>query len=134
MPAFCLAYPGDQNQGCWVKQTSRLTRSTDIKRVRRLGKSYAHPLVVLTVMPNELPVHRSAIVTSHTVGKAVDRNLARRRTRACLIEFAPWIAPGVDMVWVIRAPFTEAEFQDIQKAICTLLSRAGIFKRDCTNA
>jgi len=35
-----------------VKRDFRLTRSTDFKRVRNSGKSYAHPLVVLVAIPS----------------------------------------------------------------------------------
>ncbi len=114
-----------------MKQSTRLTRSTDIKRVRRLGKSYAHPLLVLVVMPNDLDVSRSAIVASHTVGKAVERNLARRRIRACLTDFQPYIGKGADLVWVVRAPLANAEYADIRNAVCLLLNRAALYQRDC---
>ena len=36
-----------------MKRCFRLTRSNDFKRVRRSGKSYAHPLVVLYVMKSD---------------------------------------------------------------------------------
>lgn len=117
-----------------MKQSTRLARSTDIKRVRRLGKSYAHPLLVLVVMANDLDVSRSAIVASHTVGKAVERNLARRRIKACLTDFQPYLAKGADLVWVVRAPTAEADFADIRKAVCLLLNRAGLYQRDCNDA
>ncbi|HEX5943558.1 MAG TPA: hypothetical protein VFY66_14840, partial [Anaerolineales bacterium] len=36
-----------------MQRKFRLTRSEDFKRVRRSGKSYAHPLVVLIVQAHE---------------------------------------------------------------------------------
>ena len=36
-----------------MQRKFRLTRSEDFKRVRRSGKSYAHPLVVLIVQPHD---------------------------------------------------------------------------------
>jgi ribonuclease P protein component len=38
-----------------VQKKFRLTRSEDFKRVRRSGKSYAHPLVVLIVQTHDKP-------------------------------------------------------------------------------
>jgi hypothetical protein len=60
--------------GKWVKRRFRLTRSTDFKRVRRIGRSYAHPLVVLIVASNEIQQARIGIVAGKTVGMAVERN------------------------------------------------------------
>jgi len=88
---------------------------------------------VLVVMANEVAVSRSAIVASHTVGKAVNRNLARRRIRACLTDFQPYIKKGADLVWVVRAPLVDAEFADIRKAVCMLLNRAALYTRECND-
>ena len=73
----------------------RLTRSTDFKRVRRIGKSYAHPLVVFVAAPNELQQVRIGVVAGRAVGSAVQRNRAKRQLRACLQQ---WLAclPGGD--------------------------------------
>ena len=38
-----------------MQRKFRLTRFEDFKRVRRDGKSYAHPLVVLIVQNNDQP-------------------------------------------------------------------------------
>ena len=38
-----------------MQRKFRLTRSEDFKRVRRSGKSYAHPLVILIVQNSEQP-------------------------------------------------------------------------------
>jgi ribonuclease P protein component len=57
-----------------VKRRFRLTRSTDFKRVRSSGKSYAHPLVVLYALPSDQPHMRIGVAASKAVGNAVQRN------------------------------------------------------------
>jgi ribonuclease P protein component len=49
-----------------VQRKFRLTRSEDFKRVRRSGKSYAHPLVVLIVQ-----AHDQRSTTSEAAPRAV---------------------------------------------------------------
>ena len=112
--------------GLWVKQKFRLTRSTDFKRVRRLGRSYAHPLVVLVAQRNENGELRIGITASRTVGGAVQRNRVRRRLKACFDEYLPRIRPGWDLVAVARQPIVMAEFNEIRSGIARLLEQAGL--------
>lgn len=102
----------------------RLTRSTDFKRVRRLGKSYAHPLLVLIALPNDLEHSRFGIAAGRAVGKAVQRNRAKRLMREGLRPFFPVIAPGWDIVLLARASMAEASLDSTSQALRNLLSRA----------
>jgi ribonuclease P protein component len=117
-----------------VKHSFRLTRSADFKRVRRLGKSYAHPLLVLTVMPNDgLPVPRIGIAVSRWIGNAVVRNRTKRRIRESIFPLTPLIQTGFDMVLVARQPINQADFKDIQAAVNLLLGKAGLLVEDKGN-
>jgi ribonuclease P protein component len=53
-----------------VQRKFRLTRSEDFKRVRRSGKSYAHPLVVLIVQAHEVRSATPASFAEQTTGGA----------------------------------------------------------------
>lgn len=109
-----------------MKRRFRLTRSTDFKRVRRIGKSYAHPLVVLVVAKNELLQTRVGFVVSRSLGSAVDRNRAKRRLRACMEECLPHVAEGWDLIFLARKPMDQAGFAEICAAVQVLLRRAGL--------
>ena len=102
----------------------RLTRSTEFKRVRRLGKSYAHPLLVLITLPNNLEHSRFGISAGRAVGKAVQRNRAKRLMREGLRYFFPEIAPGWDILVLARASMAEASLDSTSQALHNLLSRA----------
>lgn len=121
-------YPSEEGEqaGNRVKRRFRLTRSTDIKRVRRLGKSYAHPLIVLITSPNPEQVVRVGVVAGVTVGKAVQRNRAKRQIRACLNEIMPALADGWDMIVLARQPIIDANFTEIRFALKNVLRRAGL--------
>lgn len=107
-----------------MKRRFRLTESTDFKRVRRMGNSYAHPLIVLIALPNEKERTRFAVVAGRSVGKAVQRNRAKRLLREALRPLLPSIIPGWDVILISRQPMATATFHDIQYALQTLLDRA----------
>lgn len=109
-----------------MKRQFRLTRPTDFKRVRRLGRSYAHPLVVLVVLRNPAGELHIGITASRTVGGAVQRNRVRRQVKACFDDFIPHLRPGWDLVLVARQPIINAEYSAIRSGITRLLEQAGL--------
>jgi ribonuclease P protein component len=108
----------------------RLTRSTDFKRVRRSGKSYAHPLLVLIARSNEHETSRFAVAAGRSVGNAVERNRAKRLLREGLRPLIPTIAPGWDVIILARRSITQATLQESQRALITLLSQARLMKEN----
>ena len=112
-----------------MKRRFRLTSSTDFERVRRLGKSYAHPFIVLIALPNEVDNSRFAVAAGRSIGKAVQRNRAKRILRETLHLLIPSIASGWDIVLLARKPITTAAYPEIEAAIKTLLSRANLLEK-----
>jgi ribonuclease P protein component len=112
-----------------MKQAFRLTRSLDYKRVRRTGKSFAHPLLVLIVAPaqDKLGV-KIGITTGRSVGNAVDRNRAKRRLKALVDNYVSTIRPGWDIIIIARQPIVKAHFDSIRQALELQLNRSGVLK------
>ena len=96
--------------------------------MRRLGKSYAHPLIVLIVLPNGQDASRFGISAGRSVGKAVQRNRARRLIREALRPLLPDIQPGWDVVVLARAPILEAPLPRLSDAISALLRKASLIR------
>jgi len=117
-----------------VKRIFRVTRSTDFKRVRNSGKSYAHPLIVLIVFRTSQPLVRVGVSAGRNVGGAVERNRAKRRMRACLDGLIPRLTPGWDIVLLARKPMTAAQFTEIEAAINLVFTRAGLLVKGNTRA
>ncbi|NMB67370.1 MAG: ribonuclease P protein component [Chloroflexi bacterium] len=113
-----------------MRKRFRLTRSTDFKRVRRLGRSYAHPLVVLVVDPNPEGGLRIGISAGRSVGNAVLRNRAKRQLRAAIDGLLPTLSPGKDLIFLARPAIQQASFADIQSALGRLLERAGVLRTE----
>jgi ribonuclease P protein component len=125
-----------------VQRKFRLTRSEDFKRVRRSGKSYAHPLVVLIVQArekrstavspdfSEAPVDQQrvkvGVAAGRTVGTAVYRNRAKRLLREAMRPLIPQIASGFDLILIARPALVTASLEETRQALLTLLQRAQI--------
>lgn len=97
-------------------------------RVRRFGKSYAHPFIVLITLPNQMDNSRFAITAGRSLGNAVQRNRAKRILRETLRMQFPEIASGWDVVLMAREPMNSASFQDIEVALRSLLSQANLLE------
>ena len=109
-----------------MQRKFRLTRSEDFKRVRRSGKSYAHPLVVLIVQAHEQPRVKVGVAAGRTVGTAVHRNRAKRLLREAMRTLIPDIASNLDLVLIARPGLVSATLEDTRKALLNLLQRAQI--------
>lgn len=112
-----------------MQRNFRLTRSEDFKRVRRDGKSYAHPLVVLIALKsenNDQPRVRVGVAAGRTVGTAVYRNRAKRLLREVMRSLIPDIAPGLDLILIARSGLVSATIEDTRRALLNLLQRAKV--------
>ncbi len=104
----------------------RLTRSEDFKRVRRSGKSYAHPLLVLIVQACDEGQLHVGVTASRGLGTAVKRNRAKRLLREALREILPSLAPGRDILLVARPPILSCKSPEVREALLTLVRRADL--------
>ncbi|MBL8094146.1 MAG: ribonuclease P protein component [Anaerolineales bacterium] len=104
---------------------NRLRSAVEIERVRREGRSYAHPLVVLITAP-ALPEHatgsRAAVVAGRRIGGAVIRNRAKRLLREALRQ--EQLKPGWDLMLVARAAIVGARLVQVKAALHQLLQRS----------
>ena len=113
-----------------MKRAFRLTRTKDFKRVKETGRAIRHPLVVLVYASSDFPQPRIAVVASKSVGKAVDRNLAKRRLKSCLSRIMCRIASNTDLIFYARKDIVNADFSQICSAVQELLTRSGLLKID----
>jgi ribonuclease P protein component len=109
-----------------VKKGFRLRRPADFIRVRRSGKSFAHPLLVLYVLKaSELEIH-VGVSAGLAVGNAVKRNRAKRILRVAMNELLPSTQPGYDLLLIARTPLSGATVQQTREALTELLKRASL--------
>ena len=109
-----------------MRRRFRLTGSEDIRRVRRFGKSYAHPLVVLLAQTNDKAQVHVGVVAGRGVGTAVKRNRAKRLMRAGMQSLLPSVAAGWDVVLIARRAMVASDVYEVREALLALLRRAAL--------
>ena len=108
----------------------RIISSDDYKRVRRLGKPYAHPLAVIIVTEGQAQNSRAGIITGKSIGKAVQRNRVKRRLRAILSNAMVKTRSPYDIVVIARNAINAASFAEIRSMVLVQLRKAGILEYD----
>ena len=109
-----------------MQRKFRLTRSTDFKRVRHKGKSYAHPLLVLIKIENQESKTKVGVAAGKSVGNAVKRNRAKRLIRAAARDLYPQIVAGYNLVLIARKPIIQVKMPLVRDALHQLLQRANL--------
>jgi ribonuclease P protein component len=109
-----------------MRRKNRLRANADFERLRREGRTWAHPLLVLSVQPNGLEYSRFGFAVGRRIGKAVERNRIKRRMRESVrIRLKRReIATGWDVVLIARLPIRDASFHQVDEAIGLVLRRA----------
>jgi ribonuclease P protein component len=111
-----------------VKRGFSLRKSAEIKRVRRQGRSQAHPFLVLIALPNAGQGVRVAVTAGRPVGGAVVRNRAKRVLRAAIQPLLATIASDHDILLLARPAIREARSSEVNQVISGLLKKAGLLK------
>ncbi len=107
-----------------MQRKFRLTRSEDFKRVRRFGKSYAHPLLVLVVQACDAGQLHVGVAATRAIGSAVNRNRAKRLLREAMRTLIPSIGTGWDILLIARPGLVSCNMFEVREALLTLLRRA----------
>jgi len=119
-----------------VRREERLRATEDFRRTRAAGRSYPHPLLVLVAARSPAPEDgtRVGISAGKRVGGAVVRNRARRRVREAVRTRYACLAPGWDLIFVVRAAAAQAPRGAIEAAVVSVLHKAGLLKMEATCA
>ena len=107
-----------------MSSDQRLTRAADFAAVRRRGRRRSDALLVLIARRNGLSVTRFGFPVGKRVGKAVVRNLVRRRIKEAA-RLAP-VRSGWDVVVSARSRAASADYHQLNRSLTALLRRAGL--------
>jgi ribonuclease P protein component len=111
-----------------MQRRYRLRRATDFERLRHRGRRLHHPLVFLVVNSNELQISRFAFAADRRVGRATDRNRAKRLLREAVRLNRQDIENGWDCLFIARQATVAAAFSEVEEAMLQLLRRAKILR------
>ncbi len=107
-----------------VPRQHRLRRTSDFARVRKEGRAWSHPLLILSAAPNGGTVTRVGFSVSKRVGKAHARNRVRRLLREAVRANLPRVAPGYDLVISARPALADQPLVVVEAAVQRQLRQA----------
>ena len=114
-----------------MERKDRLNRTLDIQRVRRYGKSIAHPFFVLIYLRDKATENAPVgVIASKAVGGAVERNRAKRVLRSAAAELHENIQQDNMILLLARKPILEYDTPEISVILAEQLKKAGIFRED----
>lgn len=112
-----------------MEKKNRLNHSLDIQRVRRGGRSVAHPLFVLIHYRDaSLDAAQVGVIASKAVGGAVERNRAKRVLRSAATELHDHIAKDQMILLLARKGILEYDSGEIRDVLAEQLKKAGIYR------
>lgn len=109
-----------------MKRRFRLTGSEEFQKARKYGRVVRLPILVMVYLPVARDFPRIGVVAGRGLGRAVQRNRARRLLRHAVKPFIPEIRSGWDILLIARKPLLQATFQEIQDAARLALHRSNI--------
>ncbi len=112
-----------------MKFTVSLNQNYEFRRVYARGRNVATPLVVLYCRKNGSKTNRFGITVGTKVGKAVYRNLIRRRLREIYRLNEDRFPAGWDIVAVARTRAKEAPYAELEKQFLKAADKLGLFAR-----
>lgn len=113
-----------------MQRRYRLRHASDFELLRRYGRRYHHSLVILAVRENDLPISRFGFSASKQVGKATDRNRAKRLMRESTRCYLDRIIAGWDCFFIARKSAAEASMAQMHDAVGQVLDRAQVLEKD----
>lgn len=113
-----------------MERRLRLRAEADFARVRSQGRSWGNRWLTLLAFPNGLGHNRYGVIVSKRVGKAVTRNLVKRRLREVLRELdrTGALAIGHDLALIVRPICATATFAELREAVIALLRRGALWR------
>ena len=107
-------------------KTPTLKENKDFRRIYYRGKSEASPALVTYAMPSRRPSSRVGITSGKKIGKAVDRNRARRVIRAAFSQYESRLNGSWDIVFVARTRTTQVKMQEVAAQMEAQLKKLGM--------
>ena len=113
-----------------MKATVTIKNNYEFRRLYAHGKSKAGRDVVVYCRRNGRPYNRVGFTVGSKVGKAVARNLVRRRLRDIYSRSEQSISRGYDIVVVARSGSAAAPYRELESQILRIFERLGLIQND----
>ena len=108
--------------------TTSLKLNHVFRRLYAKGESAVGSFVVIYARRNGTQSSRLGITTGLKLGRAVDRNRARRRLRECYRLQESRLKRGYDVVLVARSRSVEGDFSQMEAAFLRQCKKLGLLR------
>ena len=112
-----------------MERSLRLRREAEVRRARGRGRAWADGPLVARILPNGIapPQNRYTVVAGKKVGKAHERNRAKRLAHEALRLLHPRLRQGYDIVVIVRGTLDELPtFAVADASLNRIMGRAGL--------
>jgi ribonuclease P protein component len=116
-----------------VERRLRLRREAEVRQARARGRAWADGPLVARILANGSapPQNRYAVVAGKKIGKAHERNRAKRLVREAIRHLHPRLRPGHDVVVIVRGGLDELPgLAAAEASLGRIVRRAGLLDRD----
>lgn len=106
-----------------MNKKTTLKLNKEFRRLYFKGSSAVHPLIVTYACKNRLGRNRIGITATKKIGKAVQRNRARRVLREAWRQLEDRFPPGYDYVLVARVRTAHVKTQEVARGLAAALKK-----------
>lgn len=103
--------------------TTTLTLNKEFRRAYYRGRAFTTPVVVVYVLKNHKGINRIGLTATKKIGKAVQRNRARRIIKEAYRLLEPDFPVGWDFVFVARTKTVFSSTDEVMKAMKFALTK-----------
>ncbi|MEW6523561.1 MAG: ribonuclease P protein component [Bacillota bacterium] len=111
-----------------MRQEHRLRQRSEVRKVYTQGRAWKNRVAALYVLPSSDGPSQVAFAVSRRVGKAVKRNLVKRRLREAYRRYQEQVQPGLKLLFVARVQAGSATFLELEEGVTELLRRSGVVR------
>ena len=112
-----------------LSKQNRLTKTREIERVMKMGRSFGTPLLGVKALASENPTTRIAVVAGLSASKrAVLRNRAKRLIREALRKNLRAVVSGADVVVTARAAIVGKTYEEVEDSLGFALRKLGLLR------
>lgn len=111
-----------------------LRSAADFEALRRASRGRTDSLVTVRVRETDQPGARVGFATGRKLGGAVVRNRVRRRLRSIIRELGPRLAPGRDILIVVREGGATADQTRLAASIQAALRSLGALQGEAKDS
>lgn len=108
-----------------LKKKWRLRQNSDFKRIFSMRRSSSSKYVIVYVHKGE---RKYGFIASKKVGKAVERNRAKRLMREVVRRNWDNLDPNQQIILIARQSIRGIPYVEVEKAILSVFRRVGVLK------